>query len=322
MPKTVVTDYAMDDLELERSIIEPAGCEFVSQKSGKDKAALKALVSEADYVITQFAPIDVEVIGVMKKCKAIVRYGIGVDNVDLAAAAARGIPVCNVPDYCTDEVADHALAMILALTRRIHENAAKIRAGSWGLGVPAGAMHAIKDLTVGLVAFGRIGREVAARLKPFKCKILVHDPVIDAAAIAAEGFTPVSLDRLYAESDLISLHCPSTEKTRYMIDAAAIAKMKPGVIFVNVSRGTLVRTDDLVAALKSGKVAAAGLDVTDPEPPEPNGPLAKMDNVVVTAHIASVSPNAGRKLRTDVAENVVNMLKGGKAKNVVNGVKA
>lgn len=318
--KAVITDYTFDELSIEESILKPLGCQVVGQKSGKDQAALIALVQDADYVITQFAPVNAEVIGAMKKARVIVRYGIGVDNVDLHAAAARGIPVCNVPDFCTDEVADHTLAMILELTRRITQNTLKIRSGTWGLGVPLDALRTVKNLTVGLVAFGRIGREVASRLQPFKCRVLVFDPAVDAAAVKAAGCTPVSLDDLLKESDLISLHCPSTEKTKYMINAQSIAKMKNGVLFVNASRGTLVRTDDLVAALRSGKISAAALDVTDPEPPPADHPLLKMENVFLTSHIAAASPQAATKLRNDAANTVATMIRGGKAQNVVNGV--
>lgn len=318
--KVAITDYSFDELDIETSILQPLGCQVVGQKSGKDKAQLIALVQEADYVITQFAPVTDEVIGAMKKCKVIVRYGIGVDNVDLKAAAAKGIPVCNVPDYCTDEVADHTLAMILDLVRRITSNAMKVRSGTWGLGVPLEALHSLKDMTVGVVAFGRIGREVVDRLKAFKCEILVFDPAVDDDVIRAAGCESVSLDELLSRSDLITLHCPSTEKTEQMINAQSIGKMKNGVLFVNASRGTLVQTDDMVAALRSGKISAAALDVTDPEPPPADHPLLKMENVFITSHIASASPQAATKLRNDAANTIAITIRGGKAPNVVNGV--
>jgi D-3-phosphoglycerate dehydrogenase len=316
-----VTDFGHEVLDIEKAILEPLGCTFVSLKTGKDIAALKDLVKDADYVITQFAPVNAEVIGAMKKCKVIVRYGIGVDNVDLVAAAAKAIPVCNVPDYCTNEVADHTLAMILEMTRRIWQNSARVQSGSWSLAVPIEQMRALKDMTVGIVAFGRIGREVALRLKPFKCRLIVHDPRVPAATIKKEGCTPVSLDELLAQSDLVTLHCPSTEETRQMINAASLAKMKPGALFVNVSRGTLVKTDDLVAALRSGAIAAAAMDVTDPEPLPAGHPLLSMSNVLVNPHCASGSPASGTKLRTDVANTVAAVVKGKKPPNVVNGVK-
>jgi D-3-phosphoglycerate dehydrogenase len=321
MLKVAVTDYTFDTLDIEKSILEPLGCQIVEQKSGKDVPKLMALVKDADCVITQFAPVNAEVIGAMQKCRIIVRYGIGVDNVDLAAAAARKIPVCNVPDFCTDEVADHALAMILEMTRRISENGAKVRAGGWGLAVPLEAMRTLRDMTVGVVAFGRIGREVALRLKPFRCRILVADPLVSAPRINEEGFTSVSLDELLAQSDLITLHCPSTEKTRYMINAQSIAKMKHGTLLVNVSRGTLVKADDLIAALQRGAIAAAAMDVTDPEPISPDSPLVKMPNVIINSHIASASVAAVKKLRTDAANTIAIAVRGGKLPNIVNGVK-
>ena len=321
MPVVAVTDFGSNELGIERGILEPLGCTVADLPRSKDVESLKALVKDADYVITQFAPVNAEVIGAMTKCQVIVRYGIGVDNVDLAAAAAKKIPVCNVPDYCTNEVADHALAMILEMTRRIWQNSAKVHAGSWSLGVPIEQMRALKDMTVGLVAFGRIGREVALRLLPFHCKVIVFDPRVPAAAVKKAGCTPVSLDELLAQSDLVSLHCPSTEETRYMINAGSIAKMKRGALLVNVSRGTLVRTDDLVAALKSGHLSGAAVDVTDPEPLPAGHPLLSFDNVLVNPHCASGSPTSGIKLRTDVANTVAVMVKGKKPPNVVNGVK-
>jgi D-3-phosphoglycerate dehydrogenase len=315
-----VTDYSFDNLDIERAVLEPLECRVVDQKSGKDQAKLIALVRDADYVITQFAPVNAEVIGQMQRNKIIVRYGIGVDNVDLKAAAAKGIPVCNVPDYCTDEVADHTLAMILDLARRITSNALKVRSGTWGMGVPLGAMHSLKDMTVGVVAYGRIGREVVARLKPFKCRILVFDPAVDASILKAAGCAPATLDDVLSASDLITLHCPSTEKTKQLINAKRIARMKDGAMLVNASRGTLVNTDDLVAALRSGKISAAALDVTDPEPPPPGHPLVAMENVFITSHIASATPQAATKLRTDAANTVAVAIRGGKLPNVVNGV--
>jgi len=322
MPKAVITDYAFDDVEIERKIIESQGCSLEARKSGKDPAALAALVEDADYVITQFAPVNAEIIGKMKRCKIIVRYGVGYDNVDIKVAAAKGIPVCNIPDFCTDEVADHALAMILDLCRRITENALKVREGEWGLAVPVKDMRSLKDQTVGIVAYGKIGREVAMRLKAFKCKILAYDPITPSERIKADGVEPVGLDELYARSDIVTLHCPSIESTRYMINSSSLAKMKKGALLVNVSRGTLVRTDDLAAALKSGAISGAAMDVTDPEPINPDNPIVGMRNVIINSHIASASPQATLKLRNDAALAVVALLKGEKPKNVVNGVKA
>jgi D-3-phosphoglycerate dehydrogenase / 2-oxoglutarate reductase len=317
-----VTDFNFDALDIEKAIFEPLGCKVESLKTGKNHQELVALVKDADYVISQFAPVNAEVVQAMHKCKVIVRYGIGVDNVDIRAAAAQNIPVCNVPDYCIHEVADHALAMILDLTRRITGNALKVRAGGWGLAYPLTAFAAIRNLTAGVVGFGRIGREVAERLLAFKGKVQVFDPGVKAEAIASAGFTPVALDELLRTSDLVTLHCPSTAQTKYMINAQSIAAMKPGARLVNTSRGTLVKTDDLVAALQSGQISAAALDVTDPEPIPPDHPLVKMDNCIINSHIASVSVQASLKLRTDAANAVVKAMRGEKLPNIVNGVKS
>ncbi|MDD4889224.1 MAG: C-terminal binding protein [Phycisphaerae bacterium] len=320
MLKVAVTDYGFDTLDIEAAILEPLGCTVVGNKTGKDPAKLRELVADADIVITQFAPVDAAAIDAMQKSRIIVRYGIGVDNVDLKAAAAKGIPVCNVPDYCIDEVADHTLALILAATRQVVPCVNVIKAGQWKCPAPLASLHALKNMTVGIVALGRIGREVASRLKPFKCRLIAFDPALDAAKVRAAGCEPVSMDELFAQSDLISLHCPSTEQTRYIINAQSIAKMKRGVVLVNASRGTLVKTADLIAALQSGQVSAAALDVTDPEPINTDSPLLRMDNVIITSHMASASPQASTKLRTDVAKAAALAATGQPLVNVVNGV--
>jgi D-3-phosphoglycerate dehydrogenase / 2-oxoglutarate reductase len=258
----------------------------------------------------------------MQKAKVIVRYGIGVDNVDLKAAAGKNIPVCNVPDYCIDEVADHALAMILNLTRRITQGSDLVHSGQWKLAVPMSEMRVLREMTVGVVAFGRIAREVAARLKAFKANVLVFDPIVDADKIRQAGYTPATLDELYAKSDLITLHCPSTPQTRFMINQQSIAKMKDGVLIVNTSRGDLIQTDDLIEALGSEKVSAVSLDVTYPEPIPTDSALMEMENVFVTSHVASCSPTAVKMLRTSVANTVVRVFKGEKLTNIVNGVQA
>lgn len=318
--KVVVTDYNLPDLGIEQAYCDAAGYELKGLRTATEQERID-LVRDADAVITQFAPVNAAVIGAMQKSRVIVRYGIGVDNVDLQAAAAKGIPVCNVPDYCIDEVADHALAMILDLTRNMTANAMKVRGGSWGLAVPLNRMWALKSMTVGVVGFGRIGREVAGRLKAFKCKVLVYDPPADAAMIRAAGCQSATLDDIFRQCDLITLHCPSNDQTRQMVNAASIATMKVGAMLVNTSRGTLVKTDDLLVALESGKISAAALDVTDPEPPDLQGALVKRDNVIINSHIASCSAQAVRKLRDSVVNTVGIALRGEPLPNIVNGVK-
>jgi D-3-phosphoglycerate dehydrogenase len=319
MPTVLVTDYTFGDLEIEQSILGPLGCELRPHQC-RSEAELLAVVPGADYVLTQFAPVNARVIAAMDQTRLIVRYGIGVDNVDLEAAAARGIPVCNVPDFCLDEVADHTLGLILAATRQLAANSRVVREGGWKLGAPLGRMGSLRDRTVGIIGFGKIGREVAARLKPFRCRLLAHDPFIPPDAAVGLGAEPVGLDELLCSSDVVTLHCPSTPRTRRLIDRAAIARMKPGSVLVNVARGDVVETEALIDALRSGHLAAAALDVTDPEPPPADSPLRSLDNVIVTAHVASASPGAARALRETAANTVARAVRGEKPVNVVNGV--
>jgi D-3-phosphoglycerate dehydrogenase len=317
--KVAVTDFTFPSLDVEEQLLGPQGHEVVGGQC-KTTDVLIPFVRDADAVITQFAPVKAEVISAMQRARVIVRYGIGVDNVDLIAARERGIPVCNVPDYCIDEVADHTLSFILATTRLVVPNTIKLRGGSWGLAGTLEQMRTLRDQVVGVVGFGRIGREVANRLGPFKCRRLVYDPVVPADAIRAAGCEPASLAELLKESDIITLHCPSTPQTRQLLNRDTFEQLKEGAVLVNLSRGDLVETAALVAALESGRLAAAALDVCDPEPIPADSPLLKRDNVILSAHIASASPRAVRKLRETAAHLAAMALRGEKLPTVVNGV--
>lgn len=320
MPTVAITDFTFPTLEIEERILRPLGFKLLSGQC-KTTDSLLPLVADADAVITQFAPINAEVIAALKKAKAIVRYGIGVDNVDLEAAKARGIPVCNVPDYCIDEVADHTLAFLLAATRQIVPNCLRIREGKWGLATPIDQMRALRDLTVGVVGFGRIGREVVRRLVPFKCRILVHDPMVASGEIERGGGRAVALRDVFSQADAITLHCPSMPQTRGMINRDSLRSMKPGVILVNVARGDLADSQALTEALQSGQVSVAALDVFAPEPIPADHPILKLQNVVLSAHIASCSVPAVRKLRETAAYLAESAIRGEPLPNVVNGVR-
>jgi D-3-phosphoglycerate dehydrogenase len=320
MPKIAITDYTFPDLSLEEAVLRPAGIEIVSFKEKRSPAELAELVRDADAVIAQFAPVNAEVVAAMTKAKAIVRYGIGYDNVDFAAARERGIPVCNIPDYCIDEVADHTLAFILAITRQVVPNAFDIRAGKWGLATPLTAMSSLKHLTIGIVGFGRIGREVVQRLLAFKARVLVFDPVVAADEIAKSGAVAASFDELLAQSDIVSPHCPSTPKTKQLFNAAVFAKMKAGSIFINVGRGDLADSAAITDALQSGHLAGAALDVFDPEPIPADHPIRTMPNVILAAHIASASPPAVKSLRETAARIALMAVRGEPLPNIVNGV--
>jgi D-3-phosphoglycerate dehydrogenase len=320
MTKVAVTDYTFAALDVEADILRPLGCEIVAGWRTASPAELAQLAADADHVLTQFAPLTAEVIAAMRRARVIVRYGVGVDNVDLEAARARGIPVCNVPDYCTDEVADHTLALILALTRQTLPNCLRVRGGAWGLAVPLEAMRTLRDMTVSVIGFGRIGREVARRLKAFKGRVLVHDPVVPAAQIRQGGCEPVDFDTALAIGDIVTLHCPSTVHTRHMINTDTIARMRPSTLLINVARGELVETAALLDALRSGHLAGAGLDVFETEPLPADSPLLGMANVIVSAHVASTSTRAVRTLRETAAGIIAKSVRGEPLPNVVNGV--
>lgn len=319
--KVVITDRSFDDIELERAILEGAGC-TVDDPRSKDPAVLAAAVADADAVITQFAPINADVVAAMGRARAIVRYGIGYDNVDCDAARSRGIPVCNIPDYCIDEVADHTLAFILALTRQVVPHSTKVHGGGWGLAGGVGGFRTLASMTCGVVGAGRIGRGVIRRLVAFGGRVIVSDPAVAEEVIRGLGAEPVPLERLLAESDLVSLHCPSLPQTRGLVGTTNLARMKPGVLIVNLSRGDLVDPGALVAALDSGHVAGAALDVFSPEPIPAGHAILGRANVILAPHIASVSPAAVERLRRGAAELAVKAIRGEPLPSVVNGVVA
>ncbi len=318
--KVAITDYSFPNLDVEEGILCPQGHQIAAWKEKHSALQLPELLADADAVITQFAPLTADVIQSMQRARVIVRYGIGVDNVDLLAAKARGIPVCNVPDYCIDEVADQTLAFMLATTRQVLSNCHAVREGRWGLATPLEQMRTLRDLTVGLVGFGRIGREVAARLQPFHCRVLVHDPAVTDAAVEKSGCHSARMDQLFAESDLISLHCPSMPQTRGMINRDSLSAMKQGAILINVARGDLIDSDALCEALLKKHLSAAALDVFTPEPIPSNHPMLQMENVIFASHIASCSVRAVRTLRETAATIAAMALRGEPLPNIVNGV--
>jgi len=239
----------------------------------------------------------------------IVRTGIGLDTVDIPAATRRGVCVANVPDFCYDEVADTTWALILAVSRKVVLADRHVRRGEWS---PSALlpMHSLRGRTLGLVAFGNIARRVAERAGAFGLRVIAADPYVDAAAMRARGVDKVELDELLSRADIVSLHPPLTAETRGMIGAAAFARIRPGAILINVSRGAVVDQGALIEALRSGRLSGAGLDVQTPEPPAADNPLHRMDNVVLTPHYASTTVEALQDLAAKVNRQVVQFLRG------------
>lgn len=319
-PTVVVTDWTFPDLSIEETQLRSQGVELIGHQC-KTETELIELSRRADAVITQFARINAKVIAEMQQAKAIVRYGIGVDNVDLEAARSRSIPVCNIPDYCIDEVADQTLGFILACTRQVVSHSQHLREGKWGLATPVSGMKALRDLTVGVIGFGRIGREVVRRLLAFKCAVRVFDPVVSGADIEKLGARPGTFEEVIQASDVLTLHCPSTAQTRQLMNDRTFALLRSGAIFINVGRGDLVDSDALTRALQSGHLSAAALDVFDPEPIPASHPVRSMSQVILAPHIASCSTPAVKKLRESAASIALAAIRGEALHSVVNGVR-
>ena len=230
---------------------------------------------EADAVITWRTRVDASAIDQLERCKVIVRMGVGYDLVDIEAAKRRSIPVCNIPDYCTNEVADHTMALLLTLSRGLTAYNDAVRGGNEGWEWSgAGPLYRLTGRTLGIVGLGRIGTAVALRAKAFGMRIVFHDPYARDGMDRALGLTRLSLDELLATADAVTLHTPLTDETRNMADAGFFAKIKPGAFVVNTSRGGVLDVDALAEALRAGRVAAAALDVMPTEPPGPELPLA------------------------------------------------
>lgn len=279
----------------------------------------QALLDVADaeaLVIRSGIQVDAELIAQAKNLKVIARAGVGVDNVDLAAATARGIVVMNTPGGNTVSTAEHTIGLMLALARHIPQGHASMVAGRWDRKLYMGVE--LRGKTLGVVGFGRIGRAVAKRAQAFNMNVIAFDPYITPDLAAEMGVELVDLETLFARSDFITLHSLVTDETRHMINAASIRRMKPGVRIVNAARGALINEADLAAALKSGQVAGAALDVYESEPPAADHPLIGLDNVIHTPHLAASTSDAQVTVAVEAAQLVIDALLHNKYDNVVN----
>jgi D-3-phosphoglycerate dehydrogenase / 2-oxoglutarate reductase len=310
MLKAIVSDHTFPSLDLQRNVIEAAGFEIgQAQPKCVTEDDVIARCGDADVLLVQWAAITRRAMKNLPKLRAVVRYGIGVDNIDLDAARELRIGVANVPTYCLEEVSNHAMAMMLSLARRIPQDHAGILHGEWGVG-PYLPIPAFLDMTLGLVSFGAIARRVARKAKAFGFRIVAADPFVDESVFKQEGVERVAMEELFKTSDIISLHCPLVPATTHLIRRETIATMKPGVVIINTSRGPVIREADLADALASGKVVAAGLDVFEREPLPADSPLRSMRNVLLTSHAASASSRAAVALQVKAAEAARDLLEG------------
>jgi len=277
-------------------------------------------VSEgADALLVQYAEITDDVFEALPDLRAVGRYGIGVDSIDVAAAADHGVPVVNVPDYCIEEVPTHTLALLLACVRKIPSYDRAIKGGEWDwtAGKP---IHRVTGSTLGLVGFGKLPRRLIDLVEGFDLDVLVYDPYVDAEAVAAAGAEKVALDTLLERSRYVSVHAPLTDETRGLIDADALDRMREDAILVNTARGPLVDAEALVEAVEAGDIAGAGLDVLPEEPP--SDPPLDHDAIVYTPHVAFYSEASEETMRRTVTEDVLGVLRGEPPRNPVNDPEA
>jgi D-3-phosphoglycerate dehydrogenase / 2-oxoglutarate reductase len=310
----VITDLDHDNVDPERSVLDGHEVELrVLQCRTPEEVAAQA--GDTDVLINQYVPITGEVLDALPRCRLVVRYGVGVDNVDVEAAAARGVWVANVPDYGRDEVADHTLALALAVLRGVVVLDRSVREGSWDLEA-ARPLRRLSTLTYGVVGCGAIGTAVAGRAAGLGMWVLGYDMPQVRSAPPIER---VPLEELLSSSDVVSLHAALTPDTHHVIGAAALERMRPSAFLVNTARGGLVDAAALLAALDAGELAGAALDVLEGEPPDELGwRLARHPKVVMTPHAAWYSEEAFHTLKTEVAREALRVLEGGKPRSPVN----
>lgn len=306
--QAAITDYEYENVDSERQILRNAGIQLNEHQCKTEEELIRA-THDQDGIIIQYSRITPRIIEKMERCKVIVRYGIGVDNIDMDAATAAGIYVCNVPDYGVEEVANHAMSFLLSHARMLPAQAENMRSGGWGFGV-AKPIVRLSTCILGLIGFGRIPQQVCVRARAFGMRVLAYDPYAKEESIREKGAEPVSFEKLLMQSDYISCHCPLTNDTYHCIDKSAIEKMKSTVFLINTARGGIICEADLVQALKEKRIAGAALDVFEQEPLSANNELRGLTNVMLTGHAAWYSEGAREACQSKAAEEVARVLTG------------
>jgi D-3-phosphoglycerate dehydrogenase len=316
MALVAVTDHPFPHLEAARAVLEPAGHEVVEHDCSTAEEVARAC-ADADGVLNTYAPVPAATLDALERCRGIARFGIGVDTIDLDRASERGIPITNVPDYCTEEVAAHTVALLLATQRRVAQLDRRVRAGTWGP-FSAGPIRRLSELQLGLVGMGKIPRAVAGAAAALGLRVAAFDPYVPDGDWPDGVLRRRSLGDLAAESDVLSVHAPLTAETTHLIDEEVLAAMPVDAVLLNTARGGLVDTDALVAALRDGTIAGAGLDVLEQEPAPEDSPLLALDQVVLTPHTAFYSEASLVELQRKAAEQLRAMLAGERPTYLVN----
>ncbi|MDA0815176.1 MAG: C-terminal binding protein [Chloroflexi bacterium] len=310
-PFTAVQTEALDTawFEIERSIVEAAGGRVVVQRAA-DQDERAALLADAQCVLVGSARIDQALLGQLPNLELIVRYGVGLDSLDLPAATAHGVVVAHYPDFCQPEVANHAIGLLIAVARKIVQHDASIREGAYR-GVPLYVSPPLTNETLGIVGLGNIGRQVAKRARAMDMSVMAFDPFAPDSAFRDTGVERApTLDALLDEADHVSIHAPLTPETHHLFGRAQLRRMKPTAILVNTARGQIVEEAALVEALHEGWIAGAGLDVFEVEPVTPSSPLLPLKNVVLTPHSAFYSEYSNRHIKERVGQTVVQFMNG------------
>ena len=304
----VLTDYGWPDLSIEHGIFAPLGIHFTAAHC-KDEDEVLRVAENADAIITGYAPLTRKVIHSLKRCQIISMNGAGFDNVNVEAATEAGILLVNCPDYCFEEVADHAMALILSCARGVFQYDRRIRNRIWDY-KSAGPRQRIRGSVLGLIGFGRVAQAVAARARSFGMRVVASDPFITNEFFEAQGVQPATRQETLAAADYLSIHVPLTKETYKSIGAEELSRMKGSAFIINASRGAVIDERALYEALKSGIVRGAALDVLEKEPPDFDNPLLSLDNVLVTPHAGFYSLEAMSEVRSRSAQEVIKVFKG------------
>lgn len=315
--KVVMTDDRHKSYDEEKLVLQELDAELIIANCSTAEEVIE-VCRDADGIMVNLAPFPAEVIEKLEKCRIISRYGVGYDNVDVAACTKKGIQLANVTDYCAEEVSDQALALIMACARKVARRDAQVRSGMWNIG-KADPIYRIAGKTMTFLGFGMIARCLFRKIKGMNFgRILVYDPYVDEKTVSDLGAEKVDWQTALSNADFISVHMPLNDNTRGLINAEAFAIMKPSAIIVNTSRGPLINEDAIIDALLNGKINSAGLDVHTNEPLEKDSRFFGIENCVLTDHVGWYSEEAMSELKRKVAENVRDVLSGKKVKYPVN----
>ncbi len=315
--KVVIADDRYPHYNEEKAVLEPLGAEIELVKSAV-AADLAAACANADGVIVNLAAFDAALLRGMAHCRVISRYGVGYDNVDVAAATAKSIWVANVPDYCGEDVSDQALALLMGCARKVALRDRQVRGGVWDIAA-GGRQWRLRGKTFVFFGYGQIARILHRKIEGFlPGRVLVYDPFLDAEAIRAAGAEKADWETALREGDVFSIHMPLNDKTRGLFNEAALRKMKPTAILVNTSRGALIDETALYRALSEHWINSAGLDVFEKEPVNPDNPLLMLDNITVSGHTGWYTEESQTELKRKAAENVRDALEGRRPKYAVN----